>query len=155
MFLSLEFVDTMRPMDPGAGTLMRPFLILCIRDAGRGPFNIYAPPESWLTSTWLPAPPTPSVKFLLLAIAAMVASMSWPSSMGLVLGTGRLLLVLRQPFCIQYSPVLSSTLAKYVSSSFFFCLFATRPLANPLAVIAFSFLLGAVVVGSIKQQTMR
>lgn len=118
IFLSVEFVDTLRPMDPEAGTLMRPFLILCIRDAGRGPFNIYAPPDSWLTSTLLPAPPTPPVKFLLLAIAAMVVSVSWPSSAGVVLGTGRLLLALRQPFCIQYSPVLSSTLAKYLALFF-------------------------------------
>lgn len=41
IFLSIEFVDTMRPIDPGAGSLMRPFQILCVRDTGRGPFNIY------------------------------------------------------------------------------------------------------------------
>lgn len=39
-----------------------------------------------LSSTSLPTPPTPQVKFLLLAIVAVVSSVLWPSSAALVFG---------------------------------------------------------------------
>lgn len=84
-------------------------------------------------------PPHPRLRWSFpCLLAAMVASVLWPSSAGLVLGIGHLLLVLRQPFWINCSPVLSSTLAKYRPLFFFFCPFATRPFTNPLVVIPFT-----------------
>lgn len=58
---------------------------------------------------------------------------------------GHLLLAARQPFCIYCSPLLSA-LSKYLP---LFCFLAIRPFANPLAVIAFSFLFGAGFVGKL------
>lgn len=82
------------------------------------------------------------MKFLWLAIAARAASVWWPSTAGLVFGIGHLLSALKAAMLYPF-------LGK-ISSSFFPPFFATRPLANPLAVIAFIFLSGDLIAGSQK-----
>lgn len=86
---------------------------------------VYQPP-SWFMSRgggWghlhltAPPPPTPQVKFPMLAKVAVASSALWPSSAGLDLG------------------VLFTFALILLFFFFFFCLFATRSFANPLAVI--------------------